>query len=355
MNLRTCFGKRGNDQSMSFSNLNNSQDQNSPSPKSNSLHLRYIFRNIIVKGDSRKEKFVLDEPKEDFYVSRLDQTIMRRNHETDAEDDANSQVEMAAEILQSFGDKLIDILCHDCTGRHDVVKMLAFACIDLLLDIDNMTQFIHFVSSRGYLVHIIDSLLKTIVKLCHVLDNQLNPGLLQELSAITGLIARPANQYISDLIDPNGNHDVSAHLYRLQKLMMTLFTRFTISDANMKEIIRMESNSSMMMQVDGVNESGEKQKTERLKVFLQIAANLSLYARNCIANHSVDHRTAKVLFTVSGDGFNHRRESTTIETLPDLNIVVSQLKNCVEIYNREKFSYDNLPRFESRSTTSAAN
>jgi nuclear pore complex protein Nup205 len=66
---------------------------------------------------------------------------------------------LAVEILQSFGDKLIDILFHDCTGGHDVVKILALVCINLLLDIDNMTQFIHFVSSRGYLAHIIDSLL----------------------------------------------------------------------------------------------------------------------------------------------------------------------------------------------------
>lgn len=496
MNLRTCFGKKVmTEQTTIFghqSSLNLSQDQISSTPKSNSLHLKYIFRNIIewiitsgvgsqklrmnlyaallnfiyiVKGDSNKEKMALDEPKEDFYVSRLDRTIMRRNQETDVDDDINSQIEMAVEILQSFGDKLIEILCHDCTGGHDVVKMLALACIDLLLDIDNMTQFIHFVSSRGYLAHIIDSLLKTDQKLCRVLDNQpenlkalyvyesklamlsrfagsyvgaelllehrvigvlsqmkvfdlhpdfqiarfmdssdnsfippidtryqqilfpalnlcdvilltlgpenqsvitqithfllshadvieivlragapsMNSGLLQELSAITGLIARVANQNISDMIDPSGNHDVGAHLYRLQKLMMTLFSRFIVTDANMNESHR--PVNSMMMQVDN-DDVAERQKALRRKTFLQVAANIALYARNCIANHSVDHRTAKVLFSVSGDSF-HSRDATTIETSPDLNVVVSQLKNCVEFYNREKLSYDGLTRQRS--------
>lgn len=493
MNLRTCFGKKVSSDQNSFfgnqSNLNLSQDQVSSSPKSNSLHLKYIFRNIIewiivsavgsqklrmnlyaallnfiyiVKGESNKEKIALDSPKEDFYVSRLDRTIMRRNAESDADDEVNSQIEMAVEILQSFGDKLIDILCHDCTGGHDVVKMLALACIDLLLDIDNMTQFIHFMSSRGYLAHIIDSLQKTDQKLCRVLDNQpenlkalyvyesklamlsrfagsyigaelllehrvigvlsqmkvfdlhpdfqvanlmgssdnsfvppiasryqqilfpalnlcdvilltlgpenqsvitqithfllshadiieivlragtpaMNAGLLQELAAITGLIARVANQNISDMIDPSGNHDVGAHLYRLQKLMMTLFSRFTITDVNLKEIQR--TDSRMIMQVDN-DDTAEKQNDLRRKTFLQIAANIALYARNCIANHSVDHRTAKVLFSVSGDAFQGR-DASTIETSPDLNVVVSQLKNCVEFYSREKLSYDGLMR-----------
>lgn len=493
MNLRTCFGKKVmNEQTSVFGNqssLNLSQDQITSSPKSNSLHLKYIFRNIIewiivsgvgsqklrmnlyaallnfiyiVKGDNSKEKLAVDAPKEDFYVSRLDRTIMRRNQETDLDDDINTQIEMAVEILQSFGDKLIDVLCHDCTGGHDVVKMLALSCIDLLLDIDNITQFIHFVSSRGYLAHIIDSLLKTDPRLCRVLDNQpeslkalyvyeskmamlsrfsgsyigaelllehrvigvlsqmkvfdLHPdfhvanfmgssnnsfvppidvryqqilfpalslcdvilltlgpenqsvitqithfllshadiieivlragtptmkvGLLQELSAITGLIARVANQNISDMIDPSGNHDVGAHLYRLQKLMMMLFSRFTVSDVNLKEVQR--SESSMMMQVDN-DDVAEKQSALRRKTFLQVAANIALYARNCIANHSVDHRTAKVLFSVSGDAFNSR-DASTIETSPDLNVVVSQLKNCVEFYSREKLSYDGLMR-----------
>jgi nuclear pore complex protein Nup205 len=402
----------------------------------------------------------LDEPKEDFYVSRLDRTIMKRNQDVDIDDEISSQKEMAVEVLQSFGDNLIDILCHDCTGGHDVVKMLALACIDLLLDIDNMTQFINFISTRGYLAHIIDSLLKTDQKLCRVLDHQpdnlkalyvyesqismlsrfassyigaelllenrvigvlsqmkvfdlhpdfqinnfmtssnsfippvdvryqqilfpalslcdvilmtlgpenqsvitqithfllshsdvieivlragtpgMNLGLLKELSAITGLIARVANQNISELIDPSGNHDVGAHLYRLQKLMMTLFSRFIVTDMNLKDIQR-PSNVAIENE-----EIIEKQRIERRKLFLQIAVNISLFARNAIANHSVDHRTTKVLFSVGGDSYNGTNESVVmIETSPSINVVVSQLKNCVEFFNREKKTYDSMIR-----------
>lgn len=379
----------------------------------------------------------------------------------DFDDEINSQKEMAVEVLQSFGDNLIDVLCHDCTGGHDVVKMLALACIDLLLDIDNMTQFINFISTRGYLAHIIDSLLKTDQKLCRVLDNQpenlkalyvyeskismlsrfansyigaelllehrvigvlsqmkvfdlhpdfqinnfatsssnsfippidvryqqilfpalslcdvilmtlgpenqsvitqithfllshadvievvlragtpaMNLGLLKELSAITGLIARVSNQSISDLIDPSGNHDIGAHLYRLQKLMMTLFSRFIVSDMNMKDTQR-----PGMQQMES-EEAAEKIKEERRKLLLQVAVNIALFARNAIANHSVDHRTTKVLFSVGGDSFNSSNESVVmIETSPNISVVVSQLKNCVDFHNREKVSYDSMMR-----------
>lgn len=34
----------------------------------------------------------------------------------------------------------------------------------------------------------------------------------------------------------------------------------------------------------------------------------------------------------------------TLEASPSLGIVVSQLKNCVEYYNREKHAYDGLKR-----------
>jgi len=193
-----------------------------------------------------------------------------------------------------------------------------------------ITQITHFLLSHADIIEIV----------LRAGTPSMNLGLLQELSAITGLIARVANQNISDMIDPSGNHDVGAHLYRLQKLMMMLFSRFTITDGNLKEVQR--SGSSMMMQVDN-DEVAERQSALKRKTFLQIAANIALYVRNCIANHSVDHRTAKVLFSVSGDAFNGR-DASTIETSPDLNVVVSQLKNCVEFYSREKMSYDGLMR-----------
>lgn len=42
--------------------------------------------------------------------------------------------------------------------------------------------------------------------------------------------------------------------------------------------------------------------------------------------------------------FRNEMRSGTLETSPSLGIVVSQLKNCVEYYNREKCAYDALLR-----------
>ncbi|XP_070506318.1 nuclear pore complex protein Nup205 [Chironomus tepperi] len=455
--------------------------------KSNSSHLKYIFKNIIewiiisgssgsqklrmnlyaallnfiyiIKGDNDKEKLAIEEQKEDFYVSRLDRSIMKRKFN---EEDLNSRIEMAVEILQSFGDKLVDILCHDSTA-HDVVRMLAFASINFLLDIDTMTQFINFISSRGYLGHIIDSLLKTDHKLQKILDNKpdnlkalyvyeskmamltrfassyvgaelllehrvigvlsqmkvfdlhpdfqinnlmdmndnsfippinhryqqilfpalnlcdvilmtlgpenqsvvtqithfllshsdiveivlragtpsMNLGLLKELSGLTSLIARASNQSISDLMDPSGNNDIGAHLYRLQKLMMSLFPRFTLTNNNLKEI---QKTVGMPMETEEL----EKQNAEKNLVFLQIAANIALYARNCIANHSVDHRTTKVLFSINSEILS--TQETTAST-PDLSVAVTQLKCCVEYYNREKLTYDTFLRQKNNLPT----
>lgn len=78
--------------------------------------------------------------------------------------------QMAVEVFHAAGDKIVDILCHDCTGGHDVCKMLALSCIDMLLDIDSMVNFIQFISRRGYLAHLIDSVLKADNELCRILE-----------------------------------------------------------------------------------------------------------------------------------------------------------------------------------------
>ena len=325
--------------------------------------------------------------------------------------------QMAIEVFKSVDDKIFDILCHDCTGGHDICKMLALSCIDMLLDIDSMVNFIHFISRRGYLAHLVDSLIKTDSQLCRILESVpenmkalyvyeskmamlgriasshvgaelllehralgvlsgmkvygmhpdfqvnhyigrteslssfippvdiryqqilfpalslcdvvlstlgpenhsaitqvihfllshgdmieivlragtpfLNVGLLKELSAITGLIARTANQDITNLIEPNTNQDLGAHLYRLQKLMLSLFPRFILSEATFKEM-----NKTDAITAYGTANVSEQQKlkAQQVKYFLEIAANLALYARNAIANHSADHRATGVLF-----------------------------------------------------------
>ncbi|XP_055585632.1 nuclear pore complex protein Nup205-like [Uranotaenia lowii] len=461
------------------------------SPKTNTLSLRYILQHIlewilisgvgsqklrinlyaallnymhIVKGNRDKSEKEQESARDEFYVSRLDKSLSSEKTHDAGADESHAQIEMVVEIFQSFGDKLIDILCHDCTGGHDICKMLSLSCIDMLLDMDSMINVIQFISKRGYLTHLIDSLLKNDGRLCRILDNQpenmkalyvyeskmamlsriggshigaellleekalsvlagmkvfdlhpdfqvlnysshyassssfippiearyqqilfpalnlcdvilstlgpenhsavtqvihfllshgdtieivlragtpfLNIGLLQELAGITSLIARAANQEISSLITPHVNQDLGAHLYRLQKLMLTLFPRFTLSEQTLKELHQ-----------NVLNNCTEKEKSAHLKFFLQIAANLALYARNSISNHSVDHRTINVLFSPQiSENIHHRQQlessnrSTTLETSHSLNIIVVQLKHSVEYYNREKLSYESLQR-----------
>lgn len=148
-----------------------------------------------------------------------------------------------------------------------------------------ITQIVHFLLSHGDMIEIV----------LRAGTPFLSVGLLQELSAITGLIARTANQDISNLIEPNSNQDLGAHLYRLQKLMLNLFPRFILSESTMKEMVKanLDPHHHQILTMD----AQQKLKSQQTQYFLQVACNLALYARNAIANHSADHRTTGVLFS----------------------------------------------------------
>lgn len=169
------------------------------SPRTNSLSLKYILKDIvewilisgaasqklkcnlytamlnllhIIKGTTAKRHELEAAVTEPTYVSRLDKSMAVMMDRRGDDEDHSNQTKMAVEVVSAVGDKLIDILCHDCTGGHDVCKMLALSCIDMLLEMDPMVSFIQFISRRGYLAHIIDSLMKTDQQLCRVLDVQ---------------------------------------------------------------------------------------------------------------------------------------------------------------------------------------
>ncbi|XP_031849346.1 nuclear pore complex protein Nup205 isoform X2 [Nomia melanderi] len=90
------------------------------------------------------------------YVSQLDSTVNRvmpvqeRSHRY-----------ATIQVINSFGNKLMDILCHNCSGGHDVCKMLALSCLDKILELDYDNAWILYLTSRGYLKHMIDSLLES--------------------------------------------------------------------------------------------------------------------------------------------------------------------------------------------------
>lgn len=63
------------------------------------------------------------------------------------------------EVLAGFGERLITVLCHDCAGGHDICKMLALSCLDMMVELDPHCTWVSVLSSRGYIKYIIDSLL----------------------------------------------------------------------------------------------------------------------------------------------------------------------------------------------------
>lgn len=74
-------------------------------------------------------------------------------------------------LLTSFGDKLLEIICHDCIVGHDVCRMSALACMNLILDVDPTSMFLNFIAHHGYLAHIIESLMKSDNELMKALHN----------------------------------------------------------------------------------------------------------------------------------------------------------------------------------------
>jgi nuclear pore complex protein Nup205 len=55
---------------------------------------------------------------ESLYVSRLDSSRYRIDLA-----EQRSQCLASLEVIVGFGEELVDVLCHDCTGGHDVCKV----------------------------------------------------------------------------------------------------------------------------------------------------------------------------------------------------------------------------------------
>lgn len=97
------------------------------------------------------------------YINRLDNSKYRLK--------TNDQEPLILlDELSNYSGKLFDIISHDCTGGHDVSKMLALATIDCMVEVDVNSNWIKFLTSRGYLTHIIDSLAESDDKLQQILD-----------------------------------------------------------------------------------------------------------------------------------------------------------------------------------------
>ncbi|CAG2238144.1 NUP192 [Mytilus edulis] len=82
---------------------------------------------------------------------------------TDSEYDQMTK-ENVATIL-SYGNHFMDTVCRDACDGHDVGRMLALSVLDKILSMDKFQQWLNFMTSKGYLQHLVDSLIND--------DNQL--------------------------------------------------------------------------------------------------------------------------------------------------------------------------------------
>uniref|UniRef100_A0A8D8S5Z8 Nuclear pore complex protein Nup205 n=1 Tax=Cacopsylla melanoneura TaxID=428564 RepID=A0A8D8S5Z8_9HEMI len=72
-------------------------------------------------------------------------------------------------LIAKFPERLVDTLCIDVTGGHDIVKMLALAILSSMIEVN--TDWVPYLSSRGCLKLIIDSLVASDRSLIDVLVN----------------------------------------------------------------------------------------------------------------------------------------------------------------------------------------
>jgi nuclear pore complex protein Nup205 len=79
----------------------------------NFLHITCIGGTLVpdVTGENPNNRNSL-------YVSRLDSSRYRAGVT-----EHRSQYQASLEVIVAFGEGLVDVLCHDCTGGHDVCKV----------------------------------------------------------------------------------------------------------------------------------------------------------------------------------------------------------------------------------------
>uniref|UniRef100_A0AAG5DJ40 Nuclear pore complex protein Nup205 n=1 Tax=Anopheles atroparvus TaxID=41427 RepID=A0AAG5DJ40_ANOAO len=484
----------------------------SPQLKMN-LYVALLNYMYIIKGNQegleRSRKLQKDSDETGSFLNSTITGTSRKLYNAETED--YKQLKMIMDIFNSFGDNLINVICQDCTTGHDICKMLAMSCLDMLLSMDSTMDIVEFVARHGYLSHIVNSLLKHDGDLCRILlsspssfralyvyeskmallsrlarcqvgarmlleerilgvlgsmkvydmhpdvqimngnlqqhsyasamaaaaaaasaslsssfippvevrfqqilfpalnlcdailstlgqennsalsqiihfflshsdmietvlrvgSPMMNLGLLKELAGVTNLVARAANQEIYELTDPNANQAFSLQLFRFQKFMLALLPRFIVSEQTLKDLyqssmmaqpygsggvgigINSSVNVNATLNSSGVNGNDQKHRSQHLKYFLEVAANLALYVRNCISNHVVDHRTINVLFSpqyTGSEGAAAPRQDTlrfatavsSSDVPHSLYVVITQLRCTVEFYHHERNVLESL-------------
>ncbi|RZF40837.1 hypothetical protein LSTR_LSTR003347 [Laodelphax striatellus] len=387
-------------------------------------------------------------------------TSFNERMETTADEEGSALISCkntALEVLSSFGNRLIDVICKDCSGGHDVCKMHALSCLDMMIELDSLGKWVSSLSSQGYLRCLIDSLLESDKQLCEILllslktlrplyvyeskmavlcrvastavgsellleQNALSclsamqvfdshpdiitsiarpssrvpdfehipsvsarylqifsPALslcetvltslgvenesavvqviyfllshgdmvtmvlrsgspylpleeMKELAQLTGVIARSTNMSIKKRITEGTEEIIAAlestsHFHRIEKLMLTLLGQFIVTDEQMKDIANAADRDS----------NNAQKKSELVNTYLQVAANLLMYARNLVVSTGADRRvTSVVLQPILLDPLGPESRNVTLNREASLGVVVQQMVLSVKHYHREK-------------------
>lgn len=101
------------------------------------------------------------------YILNLTKSLSAETHE-------RSRINVIMQVINSFGDKLMDVVCHSSSGGHDICKMLGFSSLNKILELDNScdNSWLIYLSSRGYVRHMIDGLLESDKQLCSMLQSE---------------------------------------------------------------------------------------------------------------------------------------------------------------------------------------
>ncbi|KAJ3635241.1 hypothetical protein MTP99_008161 [Tenebrio molitor] len=99
------------------------------------------------------------------YVSRLDSSRITL-------DNYLQNLKMSTDSLAKFGERLVEVMCQDCIGGYEVSKMLALSSFSVLITLSGNVNWIAYMSGRGYLKFIIQSILDS----NNDLERLLEPG-----------------------------------------------------------------------------------------------------------------------------------------------------------------------------------
>ncbi|XP_067638350.1 nuclear pore complex protein Nup205 isoform X3 [Eurosta solidaginis] len=109
----------------------------------------------------------------------------------------STDMQVVTELLSSFGDKLIEIMCRDCVIGHDVCKMLAMSCFVSMLEFNTIPSVTQLFAYRGYLANIIENLEQSDEDLCLVVNDSIkNLKALYVYESHMALLLQFANSYV---------------------------------------------------------------------------------------------------------------------------------------------------------------